>query len=476
MTIHSKLVAFALMFVAALALSGESEAHKRIKGTGETLSLAKFQAKYGFSHRDMKKRFGAVGRVYCGHTTGTAFLLGRADVFVTSDHVFLSPEKQAKDRGRIDRCFLEFFYSKGRYKIKPGSLVHGLRTYKTAHRFEWFDWAVGKLHKQVPGVTPYALSEHRVPFDLDVLVVSQGINDFRPRICAGKVLTAHALAFTTTCDSGPGASGGPIVAGRPDQAVGDPWMAVGLTYGWQNLIEFAGRPRDAHLALPFDDAEFLKAVHGILGESSTTAGKDPAAWQPTLSAMTNTRQVAAKPAPSDSRSGHSTASASASEVCRQAVDTGTGQWLLAYEARDWFLEAERRKLTATDCLAMLDRPVDKATNAVVCQQALDPSQWTFDFTKDKIAWVAEARKRQLSPEDCRQMLGLTTLQPRYATDIEACERAVAKDGASWTTAASAEVWLAEVKTRRLTVERCNRLMAAVGRAPLLPQPVSEEKN
>jgi len=244
---------------------------KRIKGTGKTISLNAFQVKHGFSNAEMKQRFGAVGRISCPFGTATAFLIEQPYVFVTSDHVFVIPEKKAMDRGRSSKCMLQFFYSKKRYSIKPKTLIHGLRTTKSAYNFEWFDWAIGQLNEPVEGVQPIVTGPSEVLDGTKVTMVSQGINDMVPRVCIGEVSSSigntSVNTFTTSCDTGPGTSGGPILLGPIDQAPRFPQSAIGLTWGydfpyWQVSLGVT------HLALPLADAEIQKALKRILTDKA----------------------------------------------------------------------------------------------------------------------------------------------------------------------------------------------------------------
>jgi V8-like Glu-specific endopeptidase len=255
---------------------GELPVQPSVSGTGETLTLKKFQTKYRYDDSQMKLRFGAVGRVSCPFATGTAFLIGQSDVFITSDHIFVSPKKKAKDLGRTNRCFLEFFYSQGRYKIASDSIIHGLRTTKSAYNFQWFDWAIGKLDQQVKDVRPLKASNSSISTDANVMMVSQGINDFRPRICVGKISSSlgdtSVNKFTTTCDTGPGASGGPVIEGNPSQSADQQWTAVGLTWGYED--PYWRQIGTAHIAIPLADSEIQKALNTILNASGVSQDDD----------------------------------------------------------------------------------------------------------------------------------------------------------------------------------------------------------
>jgi hypothetical protein len=95
-----------------------------LKGESAAISLTAFQKKFGLSTAQMKARFGAAGRVVCPFGAGTVFLAERSDVFVTSDHIFLDVDKKGEPKGKLSKCWVEFFFSKGRYAIKPSSVIH----------------------------------------------------------------------------------------------------------------------------------------------------------------------------------------------------------------------------------------------------------------------------------------------------------------------------------------------------------------
>jgi hypothetical protein len=246
------------------AAPGQIPRRWRINGTGETLTLKEFKSKHGFSDQEMKQRFGAAGRIICPHVSGTIFLVNQSDVFITSDHIFLAKNEKTAELDPINKCYAEFFYSKGRFKIKADSIIHGYRVNKTAYKFDWYDWAVGKLQKEVVDIRPYSIAQHDISLEANVLVVSQGMKDSVARICAGTVTTAASVGIATTCASGSGASGGPVIAGTADQPVENPWVVVGLTFGSAYVMEFAGRPGgDYHTALPTHDADLMKAIDGL---------------------------------------------------------------------------------------------------------------------------------------------------------------------------------------------------------------------
>jgi hypothetical protein len=161
-----------------------------LRGTSEAISLKAFQTKFKLPDPEMKRRFGAAGRIVCPWSSGTVFLVERPDVFITSDHIFIDAAKNAKFRGNAAKCRLEFFFSGRRYSIKPDSLVHGLKANKTAYLFPWYDWAIGQLDRPVADVEPFAVSPVVPAIGSAVSVISAGMNDAIPRVCTGEVTTA----------------------------------------------------------------------------------------------------------------------------------------------------------------------------------------------------------------------------------------------------------------------------------------------
>jgi hypothetical protein len=231
-----------------------------LKGTSAAISLKSFQTKLKLSTAEMKLRFGAVGKVVCPTASGTVFLVERPDVFVTSDHIFVDTDKKGQLRRGNSKCWVQFFFSKERYSIKTEALVHGLKTNKTAYRFVWYDWAIGQLDRPVADVQPFAISPIAPGVGLTISVVSEGMNDRVPRVCTGQVTSAwgnySVNDITTTCTSGPGASGGPIFIGSVEQSPEFPLQAIALTRGYR----FVDAESQNHQALPLTDGEMQKAL------------------------------------------------------------------------------------------------------------------------------------------------------------------------------------------------------------------------
>jgi hypothetical protein len=231
-----------------------------LKGTSVVTTLEAFQVKFKPSTTEMKQRFGAVGRVVCPSGSGTVFLVERPDVFVTSDHIFVDQDNKGRLRRGISKCWVQFFFSKARYSIKSEALVHGLKRNKTAYQFVWYDWAIGQLDRPVADVQPFAISPIAPGVGLTVSVVSEGMNDWIPRVCTGQVTSAwgnySVNDITTTCTSGPGASGGPIFVGSIEQTPKFPLQAIALTRGYR----FVDAESQNHQALPLADGEMQKAL------------------------------------------------------------------------------------------------------------------------------------------------------------------------------------------------------------------------
>jgi hypothetical protein len=241
-----------------------------MRGAGETGTLEKFQARFQLSKQAMKEKFGAVGRIVCPEGMATVFLIARPDIFITSDHLFLAQNKHTPALQRPEKCYLEFFYSQKKFRIKAGSLIHGFRVNKSAYNFEWFDWAIGRLDHAVDGIMPFDQTPRVIAKDVDVAVISQGMNDTTPRICIGKVTYATSIAivsdFNTNCDVGPGASGGPVIAVGLDGPTGNLRSAIGLTRGYTGDTN-GWQPGWAHLAIPIHDDEIEKALRLMLQQS-----------------------------------------------------------------------------------------------------------------------------------------------------------------------------------------------------------------
>ncbi len=244
-----------------------NSARTTVLGTAETLTLKVFQERHKLSVQAMRERFGGVGRIACPWGTATTFLIADSDIFITSDHLFLSMEKNAPNLGRADKCRIEFFYSKGSYKIKKETLIHGFRTNKKATESIKFDWAVGKLDHPVDGVQPYKFASDVIGSGKSITMVSQGTNDTIPRTCVGNVSATltygRLIEFTTNCGTGPGTSGGPIIAGRIDSFEGNWHSVVGITRGYTK--PYYGKTQSpSHVAIPVDNVEIRDAIDSLL--------------------------------------------------------------------------------------------------------------------------------------------------------------------------------------------------------------------
>lgn len=105
-------------------------------------------------------------------------------------------------------------------------------------------------------------------------MISQGTNDFTPRICIGKISATMKITnlseFTTNCGTGPGTSGGPIVSGGIDGTNGNWHSVVGLTHG---IAEpHYGKQlgiTTSHVAIPVVDAEIARAIDSLLKSQDT---------------------------------------------------------------------------------------------------------------------------------------------------------------------------------------------------------------
>lgn len=266
-----RLVVLPTILILTAAISSSSLAGFkawRIEGEGESVSLQAFKKNHNLSTKEMRAKFGAAGRIMCPWGTATAFLIGKTDVFMTSDHLFLDIEKKAQPRGKIGKCTIKFFYSDKSYQVDANSVIHGFKTNKTAYRFDWFDWAAGKLRSPVVGVTPFQIGPDDFDAKMPVAVLSQGMKDSIPRVCRGLINAVMRVAtineFTTNCSTGSGSSGGPILIGSGKQPADVPVDVVGLTYGWTDPYFKPVGP--SHRAVPIGDKFVKEALKKLLAE------------------------------------------------------------------------------------------------------------------------------------------------------------------------------------------------------------------
>jgi hypothetical protein len=252
-----------------------------LKGKSKAVTLKAFQARYGLSNDEMRKRFGAAGKVVCPFSSGTVFLLGRPNMFVTSDHIFIDM-KNGKPRGNIAKCWVLFFQSKQRYAIKASSVVHGLKTNKTAYQFAWYDWMVGRLDRPVKDVVPLEPTAVVPGNDVTVSILSQGMNDSVPRVCVGLVTSAvgnyNLNEITTDCSTGPGASGGPVILGSLEPTPNLPLKVIALTWGTTSI----DTETINHVGMPISDGELQKALRKVLAEGGQGAAGNAAQAVPAM--------------------------------------------------------------------------------------------------------------------------------------------------------------------------------------------------
>ncbi len=256
------IVASALAILLVIAVAEAAKRGPRIKGTGETLALKAFQKKHGLSDARRRELLAGIGRIRCPWGVGTAFLLGGSDVFVTSGHIFIEVDEKSMQpggrRGSSKLCSYFPLLGNGRYQIAAGSLLLGASSSHHVGQAYRTDWAVGRLDRPVEGGQAFLPGSLNLKRGDPVIAVSQGMNDFITRICAGEINETdeqpHPLnwskrslaAFTTDCDTGPGSSGGPVLSGTVASPAAP--TAIGLTLGW------IGDPAKSahHVALPVE--------------------------------------------------------------------------------------------------------------------------------------------------------------------------------------------------------------------------------
>jgi hypothetical protein len=122
------------------------------------------------------------------------------------------------------------------------------------------------------------------------------------------------------------------------------------------------------------------------------------------------------------------------EVCDQALDLTKNDWKVDYASRHWLAEANKRRLSLTQCMSLLGKPVDELTNAELCELALDAGQRNWDLSYSHRTWLAEAEQRRLSVADCRNLMGVTLPDVTRASSVEVCRHAINESGDGWNTA------------------------------------------
>lgn len=156
-------------------------------------------------------------------------------------------------------------------------------------------------------------------------------------------------------------------------------------------------------------------------------------------------------------------------VCRLALNfPQQNDWDLGASSAAYIAEAKRRNLSADDCRVVLGLPSAELPNTsaeVVCSRALNQEKTDWDVGVSLQVYVVESKRRNLSIEDCRAAIGL----PRYVlTGVQVqtiCSSALNRTKDNWERRESWAAYVYEAKRRNLSVDGCREIL---GLPPLTP--------
>jgi hypothetical protein len=249
-----------------------SQASALVFGKNSRRSVEEFAAEQKLDAAELRARFAGSGLIECGDAHGAGQLTLSNDLVTTAAHVFFD------ERGvpRAKTCFfsMESGGKEIRVPIEPRSIVAGsTNPYAIA---AVHDWAVARLVHPVEGVTPYSLAEGAGQ-NKPVEFVARGHIDWgegrklsmekcrlHDQLSVGEEGTRE---FSFDCETGDGASGGAVVLGTNQPAIG------AILVGWRSNRPFRSAPfSQSHynFAVTIEGA-FRKAV--VSAASTVTAAK-----------------------------------------------------------------------------------------------------------------------------------------------------------------------------------------------------------
>ena len=221
-----------------------------------------------FSKQELNQLNKMTGSIYCapepgiGMAVGTAFIMGSAKQHYTAGHMFTTDDGRRRD---LSKCkFINYANPRETYALDADNAANKLPTWSGDVGRRRYDRAIIQLKKPVAGAKP--LASDPSPGTLNVgdplyMFASQH-NDFdssgnRPVVSscnAGQITDAGegVSQLPTDCDSGKGASGGPVIARRNGQ----------LLVEGMNVAE--GNPYISPNA-PFDQATNYQIVLSVKG-------------------------------------------------------------------------------------------------------------------------------------------------------------------------------------------------------------------
>jgi hypothetical protein len=231
-----------------------------------------FAAAEKLNAKDVKRTHAASGLVECGEAHGAGQLTLVGNVITTAAHVFY--DEKGSLRATSCTFAIELNGQVIRVPVDLGSIKAGSTNpyaFPAVH-----DWAVAKLSKSIPDVTPYQLSDS-VQADSPIEFVARGHIDWgdgrrmsmeacrlHDQLSAGKEGTRE---FAFDCETGDGASGGAVL-------MGDDQMQLGaILVGW--------RSNKPYRAVPFSTTHynFAVSIEGAFRTAVLDAAKKMVAGQ-----------------------------------------------------------------------------------------------------------------------------------------------------------------------------------------------------
>jgi hypothetical protein len=170
-------------------------------------------------------RAGATGLIRCGGAVGTAQLTLRTNVITTAAHVLIGNDGQPRTS-----CTFQSIAGGAPIPIEPRSISAGSRAPMAEPATR--DWAVARLARPVPGVTPYGIASPGVT-PSGVFMVAGG-NRRPDAMGAERCNTRGVIAsapegvreFAIDCNAAPGSSGAAVTAGH---------RIVGIYVGYRSV-------------------------------------------------------------------------------------------------------------------------------------------------------------------------------------------------------------------------------------------------
>lgn len=210
-------------------------------GKNSRRGVEEFASEQKLNAAELRTRFAGSGLIECGDVHGAGQLTLANNLVTTAAHVFFD-EAGAP---RAKTCFfsIEIRGKEIRVPIDLGSIVAGsFNPYAVA---AVHDWAVARLTRPIEGVTPYSLAD-AARSNTPVEFVARGHIDWGDgrRLSMEKCLLHDQLSageegtreFSFDCETGDGASGGALVMGTNNPAIG------AILVGWRSNKPFRSAP------------------------------------------------------------------------------------------------------------------------------------------------------------------------------------------------------------------------------------------